>query len=565
MQAKKTQTARNKSIATAVVETLDRRQLMSATITGFLVADNNANYSWDTGDTRSVGSRAYLDANDNAQFDAGEFSALSNDNGQFRIEGLQAGTYRVRQVLPEGWRQTFPRHRDHADLTVADGETHAADFGRTQAVSAVAGTVFNDLNNNGTRDEGEASEAYRGVYFDDNNNGLNDLGERWTSTDRRGNFAFTGLPSGEYRIRLMSHYGWTPTFGADSAIAVVNGSSSVFGLQFAHYQEAEPATYDANKLISFLQIGGTNTIAADRNVGWNIKTQGWSGFISQYVQPQIDWGVRRVMLHNPFGSLEGQHFRADQAIAAREAGLNWLLDDFVSAWAPVIAQGVEVVAYVGSPMNDPSFDGLDDRAWWDRVLDAFDLPLQAGMNIGLDMSLAANPGSRDWAFVEEVRTRGLDVYGEPRPPEAALHWRSSRLFAEDWIWQDTNPEFNPDTYWAARDSQITGEVTRLISRPPEGETWATMGIWGPAYARAIMRQGHVAALSVLALLQAGVTLDDVLTSVPTAERTAILPAPSSDQTSLLAPDADDATNWLIDELNDTAFDLNEENTAWSME
>ena len=122
MQLKDKTRRTDRSIATAIVEALDGRQLMSAAITGFLVADNNANYSWDTGDTRNIGWRAYVDANNNRQFDDGEASALSDATGRYRIERLDAGTHRVRQVLPAGWRQTFPSNADYTDVAVADGE-----------------------------------------------------------------------------------------------------------------------------------------------------------------------------------------------------------------------------------------------------------------------------------------------------------------------------------------------------------------------------------------------------------------------------------------------------------
>ncbi|HRK30309.1 MAG TPA: SdrD B-like domain-containing protein [Tepidisphaeraceae bacterium] len=553
---------KKQAMNTATMEALDVRRLMSATVAGWLIADNNANNSWDSSDTRRVGWTAYIDANDNSQLDTGELSAVSDFNGVFRFEGLQPGTYRVRQVLQEGWRQTFPLGRDFNDVTVAAGQTQWAAFGATQAVSNVEGQVFNDADNNGRWDAGENAEANRIVYFDTNNNGLQDLNERWTTTSSNGSFQFTGLPSGQYRIRLTQAHGWSQSFGSDSAIAVVNGTDSVTGLRFAHYQQAEPANYDADRLVSFVQIGGSSTINADRRVGWNIKTAGWAGFVQTYIQPQVDWGIQRIILHNPFGTLQSEgDFRADQAILARESGLNWLLDGFVAAWSPIIAQGVEVVAYVGTPMNDPSFNALNDTDWWERVWDSFDLPLSAGMKIGLDKSLAANPGSRDWALVEAIRNQGSDVYGEPRPPMAAPHWRSSSLFAEDWVWIETRPETNAETYWAANDSQITGDVTRLISRPPTGQTWGTVLQWAPAYIRNILREGHSASLNFLPFVNSTMSMAQLLTAVPTAGRPAAPAGDAGPQPMPWAFGDDDATFNGDDDTIDAI--LAEDDLAWS--
>jgi len=521
---KEMRTPENNSIrrrlAAAIVESLDARLLQSASIVGSLINDANANYAWDAGDTRNVNWQVYLDANANAQFDNGEMTRQTDYNGAFEFLGLEPGNYVLRQVLPEGWRPTFPRNLTSHEISLVDGQSARVEFGSTQAISSISGVVFNDANADGVRGNDEAIDAFRTVYFDENNNGRDDPGERWTVTTATGAFSFSGLPGGEYRIRLAARHGWTQTFGGDSALAVVNGRSAVAGLQFAHTEDAAPTSYDVNRLMSFILIGGSSTVAADRRVAWNIQAEGWTGFVETYVQPQLDWGIRRIMLHNPFGNLPGEIFLADQAIHAREAGLNWLLDDFVAAWQPIVAQGVEVIAYMGTPRNSPGFDGLEDQAWWDRVHDSFALPMAAGMNIGLDMSLAINPGDREWTFIEELRTQGLDVYGEPRPPATSTHWTSGRLFAEESIWQYTNPETNPDTFWAARDSQITGEVTRLLSYPPEGETWQTFATWGPETVNRILREGHTAAFGVSNMIDAGITLSQLLTD--TAPRIAPL-------------------------------------------
>jgi len=482
-----------------------------AQITGNLFVDENANNSWDNGDGRCVGWQVYVDANNNSTYDVGEFTAVTDYNGFFMVAGLPAGTHKLRQVLLPGWRQSIPRNIDHHLLTVAAGGTAFVTFGNTQAVSVIGGSAFGDANGNSFRDAGEAPLANWAVYVDENNNALNDHGERWITTDASGNFSFPGLPGGSYRVRLIQHYGWTPTLGSASAVAVVNGTSVVTGLAFGAKQNPEPATYAAERLISWFLIGGSSTNAADRGVGWNIKSQGWTGFVSQHVQPQIAWGVKRILLHNPFGAIPGEFYQADQAIEAREAGANWLLDGFVEAWAPVVAQGIEVIAYMGTPMNDDSFTGLSTPNWWARVWDSLDLPMRAGMNFGFDQSLAAGPGDLDWAAIEQLRVLGHDVYGEPRPSSSSPHWRSSPLFAEDWIWHDTNPELNPDLMgWAAKDAQISGEVTRILTRPAAGQTWANQAAWMRSYTRSILREGHSVAANLSGLVQQGVTMSSIL-------------------------------------------------------
>ena len=483
----------------------------AAQVRGSLFSDDNANGSWDTGDGRNVGWTVYLDSNDNAVLDAGEISTITDQNGAFLFPGLASGNYILRQIVQPGFRQTVPRDSDHYAFTLVTGQIGEGNFGNTRAVSAVSGLAFHDLNSNNFRDAGEPPLANWAVYFDDNNNAENDHGERWTTTDSAGNFSFTGLPAGTYRVRLINRFGWTPTLGAQSAIAVVNGTNSVGNFGFAARQNPEPATYGAEKLVSWLLIGGSSTNVADRSVGWNIKTHGWSGFVATHVQPQLNAGVRRIMLHNPFGSLPGQDFQADQYLAAQQAGLNWLTQGFAAAWAPVTAQGIEVIAYMGAPANDSDFAGLAPAAWWARFWASFSPVLDAGMNIAMDKSLAANPGSIDWDAVLAVRSQGRQVYGEPRAPSAALHWRSSPLIAEDYIWKDTDPELHPEEIgWAAKDPQITGEVVRIFTRPPAGQTWATQSQWIRSYARSVFREGHTVAVNLSGMISQGIPLSTIL-------------------------------------------------------
>jgi choice-of-anchor C domain-containing protein len=89
----------------------------------------------------------YLDLNGNGQPDANEPrtrtstddpSTFANEAGKFRFDGLAAGTYEVRQVLPPGWWQTYPgldADQTHTVVVVGGEVTEAVDFG----------VVFNQL------------------------------------------------------------------------------------------------------------------------------------------------------------------------------------------------------------------------------------------------------------------------------------------------------------------------------------------------------------------------------------------------------------------------------------
>jgi parallel beta-helix repeat protein len=50
----------------------------------------------------------YLDLNESGELDTGDISTTTNTEGQYSFTGLPADTYIVREVLPDGWLQTFP-------------------------------------------------------------------------------------------------------------------------------------------------------------------------------------------------------------------------------------------------------------------------------------------------------------------------------------------------------------------------------------------------------------------------------------------------------------------------
>ncbi len=50
----------------------------------------------------------YLDLNNNSQFDADEPSQTTDTQGSYTFAGVRPGQHVVRQVIPDGWEQTFP-------------------------------------------------------------------------------------------------------------------------------------------------------------------------------------------------------------------------------------------------------------------------------------------------------------------------------------------------------------------------------------------------------------------------------------------------------------------------
>ena len=108
----------------------------------------------------------YLDTNTNGQWDSGEPSDTTDEQGNFDIR-VQWGppsrtiTLSVREVMQAGWEQTSPSTAPTVSFGSSQMQTISVDFGnrRTdtppEGEGAIRGVKFNDLNGNGQRDPDE--------------------------------------------------------------------------------------------------------------------------------------------------------------------------------------------------------------------------------------------------------------------------------------------------------------------------------------------------------------------------------------------------------------------------
>ncbi len=197
--------------------------------------------------TAKIGDRVWLDANQNGIQDAGEPSvagvtvtlynsggsaikqATTDQNGNYLFTDLAAGNYTVGfSNLPAGFTFTT-----QGAGTAATGSDANPATGRTATITLAAGQTNLDVDA-GIRaaQAGTASLGNR-VWFDLNNNGLQDAGEvgvqgatvelldaagnpvdkdpvtagvqpTVTTTNALGEYLFTGLAAGEYRVRFST-------------------------------------------------------------------------------------------------------------------------------------------------------------------------------------------------------------------------------------------------------------------------------------------------------------------------------------------------------------------------
>jgi uncharacterized delta-60 repeat protein len=190
----------------------------SGTASGRFFNDLNGNRKQDAGEPGLAYWQAYADLNNNGVYDAGEPSGFADTAGNYSIKGLAPGTYIIREVRQDEWSRTTPAGAwplGYYKVTVKANQTVTGlNFGNSisnHAAGSISGNVFNDINGNLVQDSNEPNLAGWQVYLDQNDNGVFDKGEPITTSDKNGNYVFSGLPVGGYAVREIMKSGWAQT------------------------------------------------------------------------------------------------------------------------------------------------------------------------------------------------------------------------------------------------------------------------------------------------------------------------------------------------------------------
>ena len=539
--------SRRHIVPQAAVERLEERQLLSTavgvaavvthhasggisaalangTIQGYLWNDRDADGAWKYPDTQLVGWTVYLDLDHNGGLDGNDLATTTDGAGSFQFTGLPPGTYTVRYVNQPGFHPapgqpsstdaTLPARGKSA--TTPDSASVEVDFGLTTANGQISGVV-NEI----VADGREVGAQNWGVYLDTNNNGQIDPGETWTTTDATGHFSFTDLPFGQYHVRVDPlHLGWHSTSVAGQSYTILSdGQKASQPVTFAYQQDSPVASFSKSQLVDYFLVGGSSSDPSTRFVSRGTYGSGWWSFAVRNVIPDMLWGVKRVELHNPFGIQGGQSFfPADQYLAAQAQGLTWLTRDFVPTWRFITRLGVEVIAYIGNPEDDASFQPLtSDPAAWNARFDASVAPfVQAGMSIAFDVGQAVQQGDLLSQAIDRLRAEGVKVYLEQRPPEFSSYNLTFPVIATDQDWLNSNPYLNPLASWAAKNSEVpAGNVVRIIQVTPPGIS-PNNRQWMLGELHSILSDGNSAAVSVSWLRSLQISLTQVLTPTVSA-------------------------------------------------
>jgi PKD repeat protein len=384
--------------------------------------------------------------------DFGPFLLKYPSDSTITFSGVKPGTYDFSEILPSGWKLkkiewTDPSGGTTTDFTTAtatvrvDGNEHilVTFYNQKEGDAASIGDrVWNDLNHNGLQDAGEAGIANVTVtLYDPNGSSITS-----TMTNSNGNYEFSSLPAGMYKVgfTLLAGYIFSPADqGADDAID----------------SDANPST-GLTALMTLL------TGEQNRNVD--------AGMYDSQGPDQIDFGdapdptyptllanngARHVINPAAFlgGSIDADDDGQPNALANGDDKDGNDDDDgvnFTSALIPGSVASV-IVTPISSGLlygwidfkHDGHFDVPADYVFSGQVLSPG--PNVLGMNIPAD----AMPGDTYARFRFTVNTPvgpdGLAPDGEVEDYQVEIGGDDRYGYISDWVWHDTNHNGIQDT------------------------------------------------------------------------------------------------------------------------
>ena len=191
---------------------------VSTTVTGSLSGivwnDVDGNGIQNGSESGLAGRAVFLDANSNGIKDASESQMNSGSDGSYSFTGVQPGTVSVVMASTPGWRTTYPSTSTYTVALKNGGELNGLNFGSTALKdSTIRGVVFDDVNQNFTRETAERGLAGITVYLDLDGNSTLDPGEPQMTTlgdqfftpdvNEAGTYSFTHLALGDYTVRFV--------------------------------------------------------------------------------------------------------------------------------------------------------------------------------------------------------------------------------------------------------------------------------------------------------------------------------------------------------------------------
>jgi protocatechuate 3,4-dioxygenase beta subunit len=233
----------NPTIPTAGAETSLTQESLPITLSGTVYEDFDADGIRDLNETTGIGGVTLS----LYEFDNGSYQLVktttTDGNGFYSFDVDHRGTYRVVESQPSGYYSTGSETGEVGgiergstdgpnaltDIILVGGESSVNnDFGEALPAS-LAGTVFEDLDNDGIHDAGEPGIGNVTLNLYDDNDQL----VATTTTDGAGNYLFENLGPGTYTVREVQPNGYLDGIdspGSAGGVALTSPGDQISGI-----------------------------------------------------------------------------------------------------------------------------------------------------------------------------------------------------------------------------------------------------------------------------------------------------------------------------------------------
>ncbi len=188
-----------------------------AVISGEIYDDANGNGSLDNGEAGIAG----LTINLTNTSTNSTYATTTTSGGLYSLTGIAAGTYTLSEVVPAGYVQTAPASPGTYTITVVSGQTVTGENFGDHPTASISGAVFNDLNGDGSLENGEPGLAGFSVKL------LNSSSQvvGTATTNSSGSYSFTSLLPGSYTVQVTSLAGYVASSSASVGVTDTNGQA----------------------------------------------------------------------------------------------------------------------------------------------------------------------------------------------------------------------------------------------------------------------------------------------------------------------------------------------------
>lgn len=250
-----------------------------AFVTGTVWADANGNGIRD-GEPGLPNWEVFIDLDNNGLRGPQEPFTTTDVNGDYSFELYSTAQLSIGETRQPDTSQTFPPNNQTQPVLINQNldSVSGVDFGIRLDNVQTHGFKFNDLDQDGRKDDNEPGIPGFWIYIDLDDDGRLDLGEPTAITQDDGSYDLTIIGNGTFKVREVNMAGWIQTFpgGDDQAhtVTVTDGSLNLtlnFGNMAAIDFGDAPDSYGtsiaaggaSHGLLPGLQLGRNIDVEAD--------------------------------------------------------------------------------------------------------------------------------------------------------------------------------------------------------------------------------------------------------------------------------------------------------------